>query len=97
MGVRHCFSLGLGGAALTVKGKTSGTPDVGFAKSPRTLPPLKRARVASGDRPEPTEAAAETTKPFARAPLCAIAVTLLARVLVNAGRSHSQETLIRKR
>ena len=65
MGVRHCFSLGLGGAALTVKGKTSGTPDVGFAKSPRTLPPLKRARVASGDRPEPTEAAAETTKTFA--------------------------------
>ena len=49
-----------------VKGKTAGTPDVGFAKSPRTLPPLKRARVASGDRPEPTEAAAETTKLFAR-------------------------------
>jgi len=44
------------------KGKAAGTPDVGFAKSSRTLPPLKRARVASGDRPEPTEAAAETTK-----------------------------------
>jgi hypothetical protein len=48
------------------QGQDLGTPDVGFAKSSRTLPPLKRARVASGDRPEPTEAAAETTKLFAR-------------------------------
>ncbi len=61
-----------------VKGKTAGAlvspaGSVGsqlachwHALTPAPLQPLKRARVASGDRPEPTEAAAETTKLFAR-------------------------------
>ncbi len=69
--LRQCLDLGGPGLACRL-GRSSWRSQLGSLErhrrslTPKPPQPLKRARVASGDRPEPTEAAAETAKLLSR-------------------------------